>query len=204
MKYLILLFLIVLFSCNGKKEAETVPDKVENEKLTTEVAAELLIVPGESIGNISINQKASELESILGQPDLSDAAKGKTWLTWFSKISDSITGNELNIYIPYAADDANFKEKVVRQIRITSPDFKTSNGISTESNLAAIKAAFPNSTEVGIYDYETQNPVVVYDDIASGIAFEIEDNKCTGVIIHERDKPVGKEYISFHPDMKPR
>lgn len=171
--------------------------------VATAVPAKLLIVSGQSIGNISINQNASELESILGQPDLSDAAMGKAWLTWFSKISDSITGNELNIYTTYRPDDPDLKEKIVRQIRITSPDFKTSNGISTASTLPEIKAAFPNSIEIGKYDHETDNPVFIYDDIASGIAFEIEDNICTGIIIHEKDKAVGKEYITFHPDMKP-
>ena len=178
-------------------------DNAVETNVAAEVPPKLLIVSGQSIGNISINQDASELESILGQPDLSDAAMGKAWLTWFSKISDSITGNELNIYTTYRPDDPDLKEKIVRQIRITSSDFKTANDISTSSTLADIMAAFPNITETGQYDHETDNPVFVYDDIASGIAFEIEDNICTGIIIHEKNKAVGKEYITFHPDMKP-
>jgi len=204
MKYLLLTFMLFLLSCNNKKEAAELTDKTVIGPASIEIVPpKLLIVPAKSIGNISLNQNASELESILGQPDLSDAAMGKAWLTWFSKISDSITGNELNIYTTYKPNDPNLTEKIVRQIRITSPEFKTSNNISTSNTLSEIKIAFPNVAEIGKYDLETENPVIIYDDVASGIAFEIENDSCTGIIIQEKDKSVGKEYISFHPDMKP-
>src|SRR5690606_20623318 len=93
--YIILSVFIV--SCNGKKESE----EPEDVAVETSVNPRLLIVPGQSIGNISIGMNAGEIEKILGKPDLSDAAMGKAWLTWFSKVSDTITGNELNIYTEY-------------------------------------------------------------------------------------------------------
>ncbi|RZK58182.1 MAG: hypothetical protein EOO91_08780 [Pedobacter sp.] len=45
--------------------------------------AKFLIVPGKSIGKFYLGQNVIELDSILGKPDLSDAAMGKAWSIWY-------------------------------------------------------------------------------------------------------------------------
>ncbi len=202
MKYVILILALGIISCNNKKDAEENVDVIDSIP-TVQVSDKLLIIPGEKIGNIFIGQNADQLESILGKADLSDAAMGKAWLTWFSKVSTGITGNELNIYTAYRDDDPDLTEKVVHQIRITSDEFKTVKGISTGKTLEQVKQQYPEIELSGTYDHETPNPVSVYDDAESGIAFEMENGICTGIIIHAKDKKVGEEYISFHPDMTP-
>jgi hypothetical protein len=203
MKYfLIVMFSMAIVSCNGKKEDDTVDTSIVADTLVAkEVSTKMLIVPGKSIGNVWLLQNADSLEILLGKPDLSDSAMGKAWLTWFSKVSDTVTGNELNIYTSYKDDKMDMK--VVRQVRITSREFKTSAGISTGKSLSEVKESFPNIKIVGKYDMETNTPVIVYDDVDSGIAFEFENNTCSGIILHEIGKKVSEEYLSFHPDMKP-
>lgn len=190
---------VIIVSCNGKKEAEetVVVDSVSVPKINSR----LLIVPGKNIGNIAIEMNADSLQTILGKPDLSDAAMGKAWLTWFSKVSDTVTGNELNIYTEYKDDE--MKEKVVRQIRITSDEFLTADSIHTGKSLDDISKIFPKIKLIGKYDTTTPTPVSVYDAVDEGIAFETENNICTGIIIHPKGRPVSEEYITFHPDMLP-
>ena len=199
-----IIIVALLVACNGKKEnndsdvTEVSADSLSN----SQVNDRLLIVGGNRIGNIGLEGKADELNAILGKPDLSDSAMGKAWLTWFSKVSDSITGHELNVYTEYK--DNSMMEKVVRQIRITSDEFETAEGIKTGMVLDEIvRLTRGKLTLVGKYDTTTPTPISVFDNIGQGIAFEIEDNVCVGIIVHSKEEPVSEEYISFHPDMKP-
>lgn len=199
--FAILLIAIIANGCNGKKEAGEADSTGVDTIAESNVNPRLLIVPGQSIGNIKLELKADSLENILGKPDLSDAAMGKAWLTWFSKVSDSVTGNELNVYTTYK--DNELREKIVRQIRVTSNEFKTKDDIHTGKTLDEIAEFFPEIQLIGRYDTNTSYPVSVYDVVDEGIAFETENNVCTGIIIHRKGEKVSEEYITFHPDMLP-
>lgn len=196
-----IMLLLLVVACNGKKETSEPADEIIAGDTVSTANPRLLIVPGERIGNISLELDAENIQKLLGKPDLSDAAMGKAWLTWFSKVSDSVTGNELNIYTEYK--DNEMLEKVVRQIRITSNEFKTAEGICTGKSLDEISKVFPEIKITGKYDIETAFPVTVYDATDKGIAFETENNNCTGIIVHQKGRSVSDQYISFHPDMKP-
>lgn len=193
--------LLAVGSCNKKETQTTTITGTTDSIPAVKPVSRMTIIPGKSIGNIFLEQNAETLDSILGKPDLSDAAMGKAWLTWFSKVSDTVTGNELNIYTTYKNNELN--EKVVRQVRITSDEFKTSEGLSTGQSLDDIRKVFPNLEPSGKYDIETPNPVSLYDAVDDGIAFEVEKNICVGIIIHEKGKKVSEVYLSFHPDMTP-
>jgi hypothetical protein len=199
--FIYILLGIAMVCCNGKKETDQLDTTAADSVATPKINQRLLIAPGKSIGNIALEQNADNLQAILGKPDLSDAAMGKAWLTWFSKVSDTVTGNELNIYTEYK--DNELREKVVRQIRITSNEFKTKDGISTGKSLDEISKIFPGIKLIGRYDANTPYPVLVYDVLEQGIAFEAENNICTGIIIHRNGQRVSEEYITFHPDMLP-
>jgi hypothetical protein len=200
-KLLYILLGVAIVSCNGKKETDETDFVAADSVDTPAINQRLLVIPGQSIGNIALEQNADKLEAILGKPDLSDAAMGKAWLTWFSKVSDTVTGNELNIYTEYK--DNELRGKVVRQIRITSDEFKTKDGIKTGKSLDEISKVYPGIKLIGKYDTNTNYPVSVYDVIEEGIAFEVENNVCTGIIVHKKGQKVAEEYITFHPDMLP-
>ncbi|RZJ72914.1 hypothetical protein [Flavobacterium sp.] len=158
------------------------------------------VIAGESIGNISLEMDSQKLEQILGQPDLSDSAMGKSWLTWYSDNSEAISGKtELNIYVTYKDDE--MKEKVVRLIRATSPEFQV-DSIGAGRKLPDVKSKFPQLKNVGDYAFgKTKDFVSIYDDEAKGVAFEFVKDSCIAVIVHPKDKDVTLDYRMFRPDM---
>lgn len=205
MKKYLLLIIVCLFSCSGKQEAEEVIAPFPADTVPQSgPKVNLVIVPGNSIGNVSLGQNSQELD-FLGQADLSDAAMGKAWLTWYSANSKRVNGkSELNIYTTYK--DNEMKEKVVRQIRITSPDFKTADGIRAGMAFSEIQKLMPNLDYIGSFrNPGTGNPVELYDATPTGIAFEIEntgsEKNCIAIIIHPKDRNVTEEYQYFHPDL---
>lgn len=205
-KYLLLIIVSVFyFSCKGKENPEILqPEITVKDSIPKEKPVNLEIIPGQSIGNVSLEQD-SETLAFLGDADLSDAAMGKAWLTWYSANSKLVNGkSELNIFTTYK--DGDMKEKVVRQIRITSPDFMTDSGIKTGMPFSEIEKLIPNPEYIGNF----KNPgsadrVELYDDTAMGIAFEIlntgSEKTCVAIIVHPKDRKVTEEYQYFHPDL---
>jgi hypothetical protein len=206
-KITLLIIMAVLVSCRGKEETtvttiETRVDSVAKPK--PEPKVNLVIIPGQSIGNVSLEQNSEELE-FLGPADLSDAAMGKAWLTWFSTNSKQPSGKtELNVYTTYKDND--LKQKVVRQIRITSPDFKTPEGISVGMSFSEIQKLSPDLDYIGNFrNPGKSNLVELYDSANIGIAYEIEntgsEKTCIAIIVHTKDRNVTEEYVTFHPDL---
>jgi len=206
-KFSLLIIIGVLISCRGNEETtETVTqipvDSVANPK--PEPKINLVIIPGQSIGNVALEQNSEELE-FLGPADLSDAAMGKAWLTWFSTNSKQPSGKtELNIYTIYK--DKELTQKVVRQIRITSPDFKTPEGIHVGMAFTEIQNLSPDLNYIGNFKNPGKtNWVELYDSTNIGIAYEIEntgsEKTCIAIIVHAKNRNVTEEYLSFHPDL---
>ena len=191
------LLLIVLFSCFSCKDQDRLntgePQIIAADSVPKAKPVNLTIIPGKSIGNVSLDQNSEEL-AFLGQADLSDAAMGKAWLTWYSTNSKLVNGKtELNIYTTYK--DHEMKEKVVRQIRITSPDFKTESGISVGMPFSEIQKLVPNLDYTGHFQNPgTNDNVELYDDAAVGIAFEIlndgSEKTCVAIIVHPSERKV--------------
>jgi hypothetical protein len=156
-----------------------------------------LIVPGTSIGKALIGANADSLELLFGKPDLSDAAMGKAWLTWYGKKRDEHNNKtQLDIYTAYK--DTSMREKTVQQIRTTSSYFKTENGVHVYSALAEIKHAFPGITQMK-QNVGDAKKFTVYDDVKKGIAFEVVDVNgqqiCRAIFIHQKSKKVADIYI---------
>ena len=201
-KLALLLIGICLTSCSDKTtNVETENNAISSDTIkyvppkVTDNAYE--IIPGERIGLTKLEENVENL-SELGKPDFSDSAMGKSWSTWISKDGEK---NELNIYSTYK--DSEMKEKVVRQIRITSPKFETPEGISTGKTLQDIQKAFPDIKLVAKYtDEKTKSLVEIYDSESNGIAFEFTQNKCVAIIVHTKGKKVTEEYITLHPNME--
>lgn len=205
-KLLLLAIALVLFACKKDQppvynsDVEIPTDSIPK----PQPKVNLDIIPGKSIGNIALEETVDSL-AFLGQPDLSDAAMGKAWLTWYSTNSKRVNGkSELNIYTTYK--DNEMKEKVVRQIRVTSPDFKTTEDLGTGKSFEAISTALAELDFLGSFRKPgSDNTVELYDATNSGIAFEIENTGsekiCIAVIVHTPGRKVTEEYITFHPDL---
>jgi len=162
-----------------------------------------LIIDGESVGKIALGTDALTLKNILGKPDMSDAAMGKAWTTWYGKKRDEHNNKtELDIYTAYK--DTSMREQTVQQIRATSSFFVTADSIHVYSSLDEIKNKY--AVKKSAHYNSDGRSITLYDDKHKGIAFEIASantqNICVGIIIHPKDKSVNDIYIMLHPDMK--
>lgn len=212
----ILLFVLLFAACNNnsetssqKKETDTAivsnnDNKISNNKDTNFIlnnhadTSSNLIIPGRKIGKAVLNMDASDLEQLFGKPDLSDAAMGKAWMTWYGKRDGHNNKTELNIYTAYR--DSTMMEKSVQQVRTTSSYFSTENNIHVYSSMNEIKKVFPDIQKVDDMKQEGGS-VTVYDDVKKGIAFEVADANnqhiCIAIFVHNKGEKLTDIYI--HP-----
>jgi len=155
-----------------------------------------LIVPGKSIGLTSIGERADSVHAKLGRPDEGDAAMGKAISTWYSK------GDKTHSTTIFFTTNFGDKDEAsrARQVRITSPYFKTKEGLSVGSPMDDISKVYPVLKKTGRYPSpkDASQMVVVMDEPDKGIAFEIDPSyKCVGIVIHRpEDKPF-ETYLGF-------
>lgn len=147
-----------------------------------------LIVPGKSIGQVKLGWPRDSL-SVLGKPDAGDAAMMKTWNIWYGRKGDKSVDSAHILAVFTAMREAD--TQYVKQIRITSPMFKTEKHVGAGSSIAAIKKAYPGLVLSKIYaSADKKRKIAVYEDKQSGIAFETKSPRsrsaaCTTVVVFE-------------------
>lgn len=143
------------------------------------VDADWEIIPGKKIGNTALGDDPDILLQRIGKPDASDAAMGKAWLVWNGKDTD----HTLAVFTTYA--DSNMRRKAIRHIRVTSPRFRTPEGIHTGSTRSAIAAVFP---QMKAADLPFTDAAPRYDAVSKGISFEFSGNTgaatCTAILVY--------------------
>lgn len=213
------LFFLVLscWNCSPKQENQTAQTENRADSLTTEqtsvnkpdtavITASRLIVPGKSIGQTALKEKAEVVTTRLGKPDQGDAAMGKALSTWFSKpaanASDT-TRHQTTIYFKTNMGGPDEASRV-DQIRITSPYFLTQDSIHVHSDLAAIQKAFPEIVKVAAYTApQTSTKVTIYDAVAAGITFEINEQKrCVAITVHAANQEIKNTYLPLFVDLE--
>lgn len=210
LSYLTLFCMLLTASCNSKPENQTnKPDSVvqtseqqtdssllKRDTLTKDKASDWLLVPGKSAGKTQINQDAEQVYKNLGKPDGGDAAMGKSVAIWYAH-HDS-TSYSTAIYT--SRDMGNNPVAFVKQIRVTSPSFKTKEYIGATSGLSEIKKIFHLQT---VEKYKDAGQEYTVYDAKEGIAFEIgADQKCVAVIIHEAGIAIPGTYLKFRTTNK--
>ena len=91
---------------------------------------------------------------------------------------------------------------LLRLIRVDSPKFKTTEGISIESSIEQIRKVFPR-LELARSDTIPQGVIDTYDDDVLGIAFEIVTSagkhlkSCRAIIVHWRGFGVRRMPASY-------
>ena len=159
-----------------------------------------LIIAGRSVGEISIGEDMEQVGKKLGRPNAGDAAMGKAWGIWFSNDSTGGHRNEIAVYSAYR--DTSMRVKDVKQIRITSDQFKTKDGLTTGCTLNAMKSKFSDLVQVASYLNERNDTVSVYDSKKSGIGFEFSQKKSVALTVHPIGKSVNDTYLTLHPEWK--
>lgn len=164
--------------------------------------AKQLIIPGKSIGQITIDEKMEEVAKLLGIPDDGDAAMGKSISIWYSK-------NPLNKYSTTIYSTSNFGDKdesrKVQNIRVTSPYFITENFIRCGNDLSFIQQKYPELKKPKSYyqDTTTKTNINIFENIKDGIAFEInESNKCVGISVYKPGKRITQTYLPLFPGVQ--
>jgi hypothetical protein len=143
-----------------------------------------MIAPGIGIGQARIGERLDDVHRALGTPKLSDAAMGGKLLEiWRSgpafegKRQNGV--EELEIYFRREGADLG-GPAMVRQIRVTSPFFRTPSGISVRSSFAQVSAEFPNISIDEELTYalsggRSEKEIEVFVDRARGIGFEFRN-----------------------------
>ena len=180
-RYLLLCAAGLIYSACGPKGQQQNPSATDSTAVTAAapLTDKALIVPGESVGPIHLNDADSTLLDQLGEPDYSDAAMGKAVLAWYT------TGDSpaYPVSIFTARDMGNDETARIQQIRITSPYYTTSEGICASSSLAQISAEY-STEQVEAYEKDGQQYAVL--DTKQGIAFEVSPNdSCVAIIVYQ-------------------
>jgi hypothetical protein len=158
---------------------------------TTSREGDWLLQPGVAAGKTAIGDKAEKIYAQLGKADGGDAAMGKAIAIWYNN-HDS-TAHSIAIYT--VRDTGAMPAARIKQIRVTSPAFKTKEGIHPGSSLSEIKKVYEVSRSEA-YKSEGEN-YTVYSS-KKGIAFEIDEaGICASVIIFEAGKPSNTTYLKF-------
>lgn len=186
-------------ACNQPQSKSTQTKKVADTVFSTIISAEeklvsdaALIVPGKSIGKISLKENAEEVYKTLGKPDSGDAAMGKSLSTWYANHNPK--GYQTQIFCSRNMGSPDETTNRVKQIRVTSPFFKTKEGIGTGAVLAQIQAKFK---VIKTASFKNKKPPYTIFDNRKGIAFEVSGGKCTAVIIYLPGDRGGITYLSF-------
>jgi hypothetical protein len=160
-----------------------------------------LIVPGGSIGHINLGMPATELQDIMGKADNGDAAMGKSLQFWLS--ADTLRPRKYVAVYTVNDFDGSGNPPEVRQVQVTSPEFRTGSGLGPGSSLASIREQFRQLQPLAYYTNEAGQPVYIFDAQAQGIAFEVTvpDSISTAVTIHPKGADVTDTYLPIHPDM---
>ena len=158
------------------------------------VPATQLIVPGKSIGQTKLKEDDKLVFERLGRPDNGDAAMGKSLATWYAALNPS--GYQTQVFFSRYMGGMDDITSRVKQIRVTSPYFKTVEGIGAGSTLKQIHTFFKARKTAAFT--ENKQRYFIYDT-HKGIAFESNaSGKCTGVIVYLLGGRGGFTYLPFH------
>ena len=187
MKKLFILFLAIAFVACGQTDvekkadqpvnADSVKAKSDDKNLETKDYEKLgaKLMEEETVGNLKIGLKASDLTSILGKP--SEKTKNELWGAdgeYHQTYKYSKLGVELDMIGKKESD------KVINMITIVSPcDYKTSKGISIGSNYQDVEKAYKDylNTE---FSYKES---IVAGSNYGGVIFSFKNEKVASIFV---------------------
>jgi len=156
-------------------------------------APNALVVPGRSLGNLTLGATATTLAA-LGRPTFGDAAMQKAWSTWRgSRPATGGTPTQLDVYTAPAGPDVD--HHTVQVVRATSPWFHLVNGLRPGARLSAIRQVYGQLPLATTYRVAGR-PRYLYDDVQRGVAFETDgpasSSRCQAVLVHLPGQAIAK------------
>ncbi len=154
--------------------------------------ADYRIEPGKGIGKDSLGSTRSRVHTRLGQPTRSErSADGLREDTWRSA---SGAGQK----VPQHAFTTLFTDDTAVQLEVSSPAFKTADGLSTATLFGELVKKLPKLwVSQFLMDDGDGTCVLYYDDVERGLAFSwsghdevLPGSKPEGVIVHARGSRV--------------
>ena len=187
------LMLILLSACSSDDSKRSNQHDLSNSDSlatatddTTEIDKELLLEPGISAGKINLGQDANEIYAELGKADAGDAGMQKSVAIWYKNHDPKSYAT--SIYT--VRDTGDNPAARIQQVRVTSPEFQTKDGIGVSSTLEKIKQIYRIKKVTDVTD--GGEVLVMYDSMA-GIAFETNiKGICKAVIIHKSNEGLKK------------
>jgi hypothetical protein len=160
-----------------------------------------LVVPGHSIGSLGLGTDPAISLPPLGPPASTDGAMLKAWATWYGQ---GRPPSQLDVYTaPPPGDDGSHKS--VQVVRATSTFFRLANGLRNGSTLAQIKAVYGQLPLATTYRLAAGTRYL-YDDVAHGIAFEIDgavaSSHCRALIVHLPGRAVAQTNLPLASYLK--
>ncbi|WP_090971746.1 hypothetical protein [Parapedobacter composti] len=149
---------------------------------TIDTSNGLRLVPGRSVGGIRLDDADSALFRKLGQPDFTNAAMGKAVLMWY--IRADTPAHSLSVFTSreIGSDDETAR---IRRIRVTSPQYETSNGIRVGESLRELSIMYPRDLHI-VETYEDDGQQYTIYSTRGGIAFEVDThNRCVAIFIQK-------------------
>lgn len=208
MKRTTILLLLCMFSCKPRSSAPaqdttaaTVPavapapaaGPAPPPNPVTDTVNGYTIVPGKAIGNTLINENMEEVYKLLGKPDEGDAAMQKAVAIYYR---DHQPGNYATSILS-ERDTGEHPVAKVKQIRITSPAFKTVEGLRVGSSFEEINKAH-KLKKVNTYT-EKGTTYTVWDG-GKGIAFETDAAKnCIAITVYPAGETYKEAYLNIRP-----
>lgn len=199
MKQILLLSLLIFsISCNnGNKKKEEI--KTEPNTSSTEISTNnnnsseegKLIIPGQRLGNIALNEDATPILDRLGKPDSGDAAMGKAVMVW-----DDFEGNMLTLYTTRQMGVEDFSR--IKAIRSLSSQFRTEDNLGVNTPLSELKRYY-RLDYAGKFAFDGKHYILY--STPKGIAFEVGMNqKCNGILIYPASSEPNETYLPIYSD----
>ncbi|OMP74571.1 MULTISPECIES: hypothetical protein [unclassified Chitinophaga] len=207
MKTNLILALLILAACNSKPGAVSEKDStIAAPAAPTPVAVPVpstdpvapneayLIVPGKAIGNTHINDNMDSVIKLLGKPDDGDAAMQKSVVIYYK-------GAYATSILSARNPDGDNPIAKVKQIRVTSPAFKTEDGLHVGSSIDELNAMYQLRKTT---TYTGAGGECTVWDAGHGIAFETDPAKnCIAVIVYSPEGPYQGAALNIRPNRKP-
>ncbi|WP_158991290.1 hypothetical protein [Mucilaginibacter sp. L196] len=184
---------LLILGCNTMSTHKSLADSihaVDTPLKTIEPAR--MIVPGKRIGNIYINENVDSVVAKLGKPDWRDAAMGASFMAWFDKKGKNV--HQTSIYADRNMGAANKKANYVKEIRETSPSFKTADYGGAGSEIKDVIKLY----KLKKHRAPGNKKFWLYDNYQAGIGFEVDSTgKCLAVYIHAPNDS-SATYLNVH------
>jgi len=183
-----------------KKVVDIKKDSTITEAKTEEVDSSKLIIAGKQAGNIFLGQDVQDVFKLLGNANDGDAAMGSAVAIWYATPDKSAKKDPVVVFSSYR--DSTMLVRDVKQVSVSAADFKTAEGVHTGMTLANVLSAYPGLKKSGTYVNDKKDSLFVYDELDGGIAFDILQDSCRAITVHQKGRPANALYLDLHPGWK--